>query len=215
MSDACHFLHHALTHLPRFRREELSRVPKNGIYVLFEKGEVGHDVERIVRIGTHTGQGNLAVRIREHLYTPNKDRSIFRKHIGRCLLAADPFLAQWQLDLTTRAARTAWADTLDKDRLKDVENEVTQYMANSFSFCVLQFEAQADRLHYEQRLLSTVFDCRDCGPSEGWLGRSHPSSELMRRSGLWNVQGLRGAVLSVEEATRIIELGANRPSLAG
>ena len=25
-------------------------------------------------------------RLNEHLFTPNKDRSIFRKHVGRCLL---------------------------------------------------------------------------------------------------------------------------------
>ncbi|MSP93707.1 MAG: hypothetical protein EXR00_00415 [Alphaproteobacteria bacterium] len=39
--------------------------------------------------------------------TPNKDRSIFRKHVGRCLLAksGDPLLAQWEIDLTTKASR--------------------------------------------------------------------------------------------------------------
>ena len=45
----------------------LAKVPPNGVYVLFEMGEEGHGGERIVRIGTHTGQNNLAPRIREHL----------------------------------------------------------------------------------------------------------------------------------------------------
>jgi hypothetical protein len=85
MTDACQYLHDALSRLPRLRRENLAKVPDNGIYVLFEKDEEGHSVERIVRAGTHRGRNNLAPRVREHLYTPNKDRSIFRKHVGRCL----------------------------------------------------------------------------------------------------------------------------------
>ena len=39
--------------------------------------------------------------------TENKDRSIFRKNIGRAILNKnqDPFLGQWELDLTTRKAK--------------------------------------------------------------------------------------------------------------
>jgi hypothetical protein len=87
MTDACQYIHDKDSHLPRLRRDDLTKVPANGVYVLFQKGEGGHGVDRIVRVGTHRGQNNLAARIREHLYTPNKDRSIFRKHVGRCLLA--------------------------------------------------------------------------------------------------------------------------------
>jgi hypothetical protein len=209
MTDACQYLHDTLSRLPRLRREDLAQVPDNGIYVLFEKGEEGHGVERIVRIGTHTGQNNLAPRIREHLYTPNKDRSIFRKHVGRCLLAkeCDPFLTQWQIDLTTKASRAMNGHKVDKARLKEVEDEVTRYMTQNFSFSALRFDTQAERLHYEESLLSTIFHCRDCGPSETWVGKSHPTSAVMRECGLWNMQGLRGPVLLLDEAQRVIELG--------
>jgi hypothetical protein len=67
MTESCQYLHDTLSQLPRYRREDLAKVPANGIYVLFEHGERGHRVERIVRIGTHRGQNNLALRIREHL----------------------------------------------------------------------------------------------------------------------------------------------------
>jgi hypothetical protein len=209
MTAACQYLHDTLSRLPRLRREDLTQVPDNGIYVLFEKGEAGHGVERIVRIGTHRGQNNLAPRIREHLYTPNKDRSIFRQHVGRCLLekAGDPFLAQWQIDRTTKAARAKNGDKVDKVRLKEVENEVTQYMTENFSFSVLRFDTQAERLHYEEMLLSTIFHCRDCAPSEAWLGKFHPTSAVMRGCGLWNVQGLLGPVLSLDEAKHVVGLG--------
>jgi hypothetical protein len=132
MTEACQYLHDTLSRLPRLKRGDLAKVPPNGVYVLFEMGEEGHGGERIVRIGTHTGQNNLAPRIREHLYTPNKDRSIFRKHVGRCLLARakDAFLAQWEIDLTTKSSREMNAHKIDEIRLKEVENEVTRYMTD-------------------------------------------------------------------------------------
>jgi hypothetical protein len=46
MTDACQYLHGTLSRLRRLRREDLARAPDNGIYVLFEKGEEGHGVER-------------------------------------------------------------------------------------------------------------------------------------------------------------------------
>jgi hypothetical protein len=206
MTEACQYLHDTLSRLPRFRRDDLGKVPANGIYVLFEKGEAGHGVERIVRVGTHRGQNNLAPRIREHLFTPNKDRSIFRKHVGRCLLAkaGDPFLAQWEVDLTTKASREMNGHKVDKDRLKDVESEVTRYMTENFSFAALRFDTKPERLHYEECLLSTIFRCQDCGPSDTWLGKFHPTSAVLRGSGLWNVQGLLGPVLSLQEAQPVI-----------
>jgi hypothetical protein len=209
MTDACQYLHKTLSRLPRLKREDLASAPKNGIYVLFEKGEEGHGGERIVRIGTHRGQDNLALRIREHLYTPNKDRSIFRKHVGRCLLAraGDPFLAQWEIDLTSKASRTLNEGQIDWRRLQQVEAEVTNYMVDNFSFAVLSFDSKADRLDHEESLLSTVYECHDCGQSEAWLGKFHPNSEIIRTSGLWNVQGLAGKVLSFDEAIRLVEDG--------
>jgi hypothetical protein len=209
MSEACQHLHDVLSRLPHFKREDLAQVPKNGIYVLFEKGEEAHGGGRIVRVGTHRGQNSLPGRIREHLYKPNKDRSIFRKHIGRCLLAKtnDPFLAQWELDLTPKDARALNGDKVDKDRVLQVEAEVTSFMIENSSFAVLLFETQAEHLHYEECLLSTIYQCPDCGPSETWLGRHHPHSAVIRTGGLWNVQGLSGPPLSLEEAPRVLRSG--------
>ena len=209
MSEACQYLHDSLLRLPRLRREDLEEVPPNGVYALFEKGEEAHGGDRIVRIGTHRGQNNLAPRIREHLYTQNKDRSIFRKHIGRCLLARakDPFLAQWEIDLTTKQSRDA--HKIDRAKLKEVEEEVTRYMIGNFSFAVLSFDEQAERLRVEESLLSTIFRCEDCGPSETWLGKFHPTSAIIRSCGLWNVQGLKGPVLDLGEARRLVDTGKN------
>jgi hypothetical protein len=214
MTAACQYLHDTLSRLPRLKREDLAKVPDNGIYVLFEAGEQGHGGQRIVRVGTHRGQNNLPGRIREHLYKTNKDRSIFRKHVGRCLLAkaGDPFLAQWEIDLTTKASRALNEGKVDKARLQEVQADVTRYMLENFSFAVLRFDSAADRRDYEEALLSTIYHCPECGPSEAWLGKHHPTSEILKTCGLWNVQSLTGKVLSLDEAKCIVTAGA--PELA-
>ena len=209
MTEACQHLHDVLSRLSRLTREDLAQVPRNGIYVLFEKGEAAHGGDRIVRVGTHRGQNNLPGRIREHLYKSNKDRSIFRKHVGRCLLAkaSDPFLPQWELDLTAKASRILNDAKVDKARLLEIEADVTRYMVDNFSFAVLRFDDDADRRLYEECLLSTIYACRECGPSEAWLGKHHPNSEVIRKCGLWNVQSVAGKVLSRDDAKRVIEAG--------
>jgi hypothetical protein len=96
---------------------------------------------------------------------------------------------------------------VDKARLQEVEADVTRYMEENFSFAVLRFDSEADRRDYEECLLSTIYQCSDCGPSATWLGKFHPTSEVIRACGLWNVQGLAGKVLSLDEARRLVEAG--------
>ena len=99
---ACERVHSLIRDLPTFTYPfDLDDLPTDGIYLLFEEGEAGHGNDRIVRIGTHTGGGQLRSRLSQHLMTENKDRSIFRKNIGRCLLNrdADPFFDDWTLIL--------------------------------------------------------------------------------------------------------------------
>ena len=105
-----------------------AEIPDNGIYVLFQKGEVGHYQDRIVRVGTHTGRGQLRSRLKQHFIKENKDRSIFRKNIGRALLNKrnDAFLKYWELDLTTRKSKTQYALLIDFDYQKQIEKEVSR-----------------------------------------------------------------------------------------
>ena len=75
--------------------------------IQFERGEECHAGNRIVRVGTHTGDGQLRSRMLQHFVNENKDRSIFRKNIGRALLNrdGDPYLSEWEHDRTSRADR--------------------------------------------------------------------------------------------------------------
>lgn len=190
----CQFLHSKLQNLPRYSDGfDLKSIPQNGLYFLFENGELAHDGERIVRVGTHTGQNNLPKRICEHLYTENKDRSVFRKHIGRSILAknSDPFLDVWNFDLTTKKDRAEKSKFVDTKKLVETEMHVSLYIKQNFSFCVLQMDRKEDRLSMETALLSLLVQCPACRASENWLGAYHPNKKISH-SGLWNIQGTRG-----------------------
>lgn len=201
MSDVCERLHRLAAQLPTFSFPfETVCLPKNGIYILFEAGESAHGVSRIVRIGTHTGNNQLPSRLRQHFLMENKDRSIFRKNIGRALLNREqnPFLQQWELDLTTRAAKQRYAGTIDLEKYHATERRVTDYIQRSFRFATLPMDDKGQRLSLESRLISTLSRCNECGPSSNWLGLWSPK-EKIRQSGLWNVNELYKEPLTLAE----------------
>jgi len=173
-------------------------LPANGVYLLFEKGEPGHGGDRIVRIGSHTGVGNLAQRLTEHFIREKKDRSIFRKNVGRALLSreGDPFLEQWDWDLTSRANREKYGRLVNRHKLFSVERRVTQFIIENCTFVVLPTSPHvAPRLALEAGLIATVAQCRYCHPSPGWLGRFSPKP-VISRTGLWQKQHVNGEPLS-------------------
>jgi len=198
MSETCDTLHRWFNEMERHRFPfDESRIPSDGIYALFERGETSHGGDRIVRIGTHTGDGQLRSRLRQHFISENKDRSIFRKNIGRCLLnkESDPFLKDWEIDLTTRGAKDEHAAAIDFGKQAAVETDVTKYIQGSFSFVVLDVKDKGKRLGLESKLISTVSLCDECLPSKNWLGSFSPK-EKIRESGLWLVNELYKEPLS-------------------
>lgn len=192
MSKECENIHNLSKNLDRhhFPFDE-SKIPSNGIYMLFEKGENGHHGDRIVRVGTHTGKNQLRSRLRQHFLNENKDRSIFRKNIGRALLNREnnPFIKFWELDLTTRGARVEYASSIDFAYQKRVEARVSRYIKSNFSFCVFTVNDEAERLNIESRIISTVSWCEACKPTEDWLGKHSPKDKIVK-SGLWLVNEL-------------------------
>ena len=134
----------------------------------------------------------------------NKDRSIFRKNIGRALLnkAADPFLAEWELDRTSRAARKRYGEEQQTARRQAVEGDVTQDLQGHFRFVVFRVDDKSDRLTLESRIISTVSRCDECRPSDGWLGSSSPKTKI-RESGLWLVNELYKEPLTQEDIQRL------------
>jgi len=205
MSKECATLHEIVCSMERhyFPFDE-SAIPQDGIYILFQKGENGHGAERIVRVGTHTGEGQLPSRLWQHFLNENKDRSIFRKNIGRAILnkADDPFLEQWEIDLTTRRNKARYSRKIDFDRQKEIESKVTQFIQKNFSFSVFHIKDKNRRLKLESKIISTVSLCEDCEPSPSWLGNHSPKNKI-RESGLWLVNELYKTPLTAEELKQI------------
>ncbi len=192
MSTACEELHTIFRKIPRHHfpfAEDL--IPLNGIYVLFEKGEFAHGGDRIVRVGTHTGNNQLRSRLRQHFINENKDRSIFRKNIGRAILnkRKDPLVASWELDLTTKAAKDKFLANIDMKKQQETEKEVTKHIQGNFSFIVFEVKDTKKRLELESKIISTISACEECKPSENWLGCFSPK-EKIKKSGLWLVNEL-------------------------
>ena len=165
MSEKCKQLHQWFNNLERFSFPfDKRKIPRNGIYILFEKGETAHGMDRIVRIGTHTGKNQLRSRLKQHFINEKKDRSIFRKNIGRALLnrVKDPFLAQWEIDLTSRDAREKYSALIDFEKQKEIEKNVSQYIQTNFSFVIIEVEAKEKRLELESKIISTISLCDEC-----------------------------------------------------
>ena len=201
MSDICHKLHMLFNRLSIHRFPfDTNKIPSNGIYILFESGEIAHGANRVVRVGTHTGANQLRSRVKQHFVQPNKDRSIFRKNIGRAMLNRDqdPFLVQWERDLTTKAARQNFASGIDAAKQKQIEQQVSEYMQRHFFFGAFQVDDKDQRMALESKIISTISLCSACRSSDSWLGRCSPK-EKIRESGLWLVNELYKQPFSVNE----------------
>lgn len=205
MSELCLRLHAKASTLLRHRFPfDPKLLPQDGIYIVFEKGEVGHGGDRITRIGTHTGVQQLRSRLEQHFLRANKDRSIFRKNVGRCLLncAGDLFLASWNVDLTTKVSRVLHPELVGSAEQKRVENRVTEYVRDRLSFCTIRVDDKSERLRLEEAMIATVAQCSECGPSGSWLGLSSPIAKIVA-SGLWQVQCLDATPLNESEWHRL------------
>lgn len=206
----CKELHKILNGMKKYKFPfNEQEIPRNGIYILFEKNEFAHGTNRIVRVGTHTGQNQLPSRLQQHFLNENKDRSIFRKNIGRALLnkEKDPFLKHWELDLTTKEAKEKFLASIDLDKQKQVEKQVSKYIQENFGFVVFSVENEEKRLEIESKIISTISLCEECKPSENWLGLFSPKDKI-KESGLWLVNELYKQPMSnkeVEELKTIIK----------
>ena len=208
MSKECESLHHLANKLVRYNFPfNEFKIPLNGIYILFENGEEGHQTERIVRVGTHTGVNQLRSRLRQHFTNENKDRSIFRKNIGRSLLSRDndPFIESWELDLTTKISREKNSSSIDLYYQKAIESQVSKYIQSNFKFCVFEVNNKDERLELESKLISTISLCKDCNPSKKWLGNSSPKSKIVE-SGMWLVNELYKTPFDVSGIKRLSRL---------
>jgi hypothetical protein len=181
-------------------------IPKNGIYIIFEKGEQFNNLDRIVRVGTHTGENQLHARLKQHFIKENKNRSIFRKNIGRCLLnkTHNPYLINWELDITSKIDRERNTSLIDFELEKALEKEISNYIQTNFTFSLFNVVTKEERLFWESKIVSTLAKEDKFKPSDNWLGHFSPKDKI-RISGLWQVNELYTESLSENEFNQLIQ----------
>ncbi len=189
-NNLCFELHQFFNNLTRYDADSIDDVPiENGIYILFEKGESYNNLDRIVRVGTHKSDDRLKKRLKDHFIMKNKDGSIFRKNIGRTFLNAsnDDCLNTWEME------------SYDNSIIKQaVENAVSEYMRNNYTFTCIRVNNKFQRLRLEEGIIASLNKSSDFKPSPDWFGNMHPNP-VIRQSGMWLIQGLDGEPLTPDE----------------
>lgn len=178
----------------------IKEIPQNGIYIIFENGEKYNNLDRIVRVGTHTGNNQLRSRLNQHFIRENKNRSIFRKNIGRCFLNKEnnPYLNLWELDITSKAEKEKNLKSLDFVFETQIEKRISSYIRTNLSFCVFKVDTKEERLFWESKIVSTLAKSTELKPSANWFGNNSPK-EKIRLSGLWQVNELYNESLTEQE----------------
>ncbi|WP_050740165.1 DUF6884 domain-containing protein [Acetobacterium bakii] len=197
----CFTLHKLFAGAKRYSHDQIDTIPfKNGIYIVFEKGEIYNGVDRIVRVGTHDSEDRLKARLKDHFVRENKDGSIFRKNIGKAILNKknDSYLDIWTMDTSKSENRIF----INKKKQSDIEKEVSEYLRENFSIMCFQVDDKEQRLKLEKGIIATLNSQSDFDSSENWLG-GHSTVNKLRDSGLWLTIGLDAEVLTSDEMKQI------------
>lgn len=205
MISASELLHELAWKARRYHYEplweiELPKQSESGIYLIFEDGESCYGGDRIVHVGTHSGNNNLMNRLKEHYVTENHHRSIFRKHIGRAILnkRSDSYLAVWNIDYTYTKNKELYSSLRNLEVEAQIEQEVSQYLRQHTSFCIISERNKNLRKDVEAGLIALLAQDKRCAPSSSWLGLWATDLRI-QESGLWNIQGLSNTPLTSDE----------------
>lgn len=204
----CVRLHRLFNGMPRYKWDTISNIGfDNGIYVLFEADEKYNGMDRIVRVGTHRSDGRLRRRLKDHFVSENKDGSIFRKNIGKAILNKNKnsYLDVWSVDTSKPENIARLGDRYDPAFQKKVEETVTKYMREHFTFACFPVATEQDRLRFEEGIIAVLNDAAGFVASAEWRGRYSTEHEIVR-SGLWLKQGLDGIPLTQNEYEKIATL---------
>ena len=95
----------------------------------------------------------------------------------------------------------------DIPKEKALEAEITSILRSKFSFKVIEFTGQAQRMGksgLEILLIGTLAKCPLCQPSVNWLGRYSPKQEISGGK-LWLIQHLKANSINDKDKASIIK----------
>ena len=204
----CYELHKLFNNMQRYTIETISEIPfRNGIYIFFEKGEKYGELDRIVRVGTDNGQNQLISRLKQHLVKENKDRSVFRKNIGRAILSKtdNPLISYWNIDFTTKKNKELFYNEEKAEECKKIEKQISEFMNEKLSFVVFPIQTKEERLRFEKAIISSLYNCADFTASENWLGNYVPETRgtRVKKARMWLSQGLHAKPLTDREFAQL------------
>lgn len=200
-------LHKLFNILERFSYPyDEAKISKNGIYILFEKSEKFKGFNRVVRIGSHTGDNRLLTRINEHYIKGNHRDSIFRKHLGRCFLTINKktdYIENWDLKIKRKVDKERNLHRINWEIENEYEQIITKYIRDSFSFVTIpNLTNEKERIRLEKGLIATFAQAIEKVSSDNWIGNHHPNARI-RNNKLWNIQHLSGTLLTEIEIKEI------------
>ena len=177
-------------------------LPRNGLFVLFEKGEKFLNEDRIVYIGSNIKENRIPKMLNFIFEDGNGDNTIFRKNIGRSLLAKDDnkylkkfdlnnssnLISNWDMDLKEFNEKYS-EDSKENEQIKKVEKMVSKYIQDHFSFAIIEINDKLKRLHLKSKIISSLSLSDEYQPSDKWLGYYSPRKKI-RKYGIWLEQHL-------------------------
>ena len=159
---------------------DFTKIPKNGVYIMFENGETAHPCDfngRIVRIGINEKQDNLPQRLKSHY---NGTGSVFRKHIRTAIAERDGIAVD-----------------------KVTEQQISDYIRKNITFVVIEVNDKKKREELEKALIAAVAQCPECNASDKWLGK-YCAAPKIRNGKLWNVEHLNSKTPLTRELSQLI-----------
>ncbi len=171
------------------------KCPKQGLYIFLHKDEkrlLDPTRIRIARVGTHAVSQNsktlLWHRLKTHKGTNsgygNHRSSIFRSYVGSAIIERE------KLGVITWNKKTIISSETQNE--KEIEKRVSEYINDNFQLICLDIPGEAlktnDRAYIERNLIALLSNSLKFSdtPPANWLG-SYAPNELVKKSGLWNV----------------------------
>ncbi len=158
---------------------DFTKIPKNGVYIMFENGETAHPCdlnERIVRIGISEQPDRLPRRLKSHY----NGKSIFRKHIRTAIAERDGIAVD-----------------------KVTKQQISDYICKNITFAVIEVNDYEKRKELEKALITAVAQCPECNASDKWLGK-YCAAPKIRNGKLWNVEHLNSKTPLTSELFQLI-----------
>ncbi|MEG0856616.1 MAG: hypothetical protein RSG52_09050 [Terrisporobacter sp.] len=201
-------LHILFNSMNKYSFGNLDDIPfTNGVYIILDKKEKYEGMSRIVRVGTHSGENRLIVRLKKHFKEGAKDESVLRKNIGKAILDYNnlDYITIWSINFNDKRNEKKYSHLRNIEYEKNLEKMITYYMKERFEFVCFEIFEEEARNRLVEGILSTLAIDENFVCSEIWLGNYSPV-ETIRNGGVWVNEELNKEKLNDREIREIIAM---------